>query len=83
MNDIFIRPLRLPSKVHAVTVTDRDGNFNIYVNDSICEASQKRAYNHEMKHILLNHFSDYHPVIVNELQAESENINNEVLLALT
>lgn len=70
MNDIFIRGVALPPKVYAVTVTDKDGNFNIYVNTDICPMAQKRAYQHELRHILLKHFSDCLPVVINELDAE-------------
>ena len=70
MGDVFIRPLSLPSKVHAVTVIDGDSNFNIYVNDSICREKQERACRHELAHIRKNHFYNCDPVVFNELDAQ-------------
>ncbi|WP_458862332.1 hypothetical protein [Acidaminobacterium chupaoyuni] len=69
MDRIFIRPLALPARVHAVTVTDENGDFNVYVNTQICSALQEDACVHELRHIRLQHFYDHEPVIINELLA--------------
>lgn len=70
MDNIFIRPLFLPPKVHAVTVIDDNGDFNIYINSEVCETQQKKAYSHELRHVKLNHFYDHDPVIINEMRAQ-------------
>lgn len=59
----------MPKSVHAVTVTDENGDYNIYINTHGCEAQQKRAQEHELRHVCLNHFYDHAPVIFNEMQA--------------
>lgn len=69
MGEIFVRYIKLPLKVKGVTVLDEDGNYNVYINILQSYAVQYRAVNHEIKHIKLEHFYDYEPVIHNEREA--------------
>lgn len=70
MNDIYIRPLDLPYSIYAVTVTDCDGNYNVYVNINRCPGAQDRSIKHELEHIKMCHLHNYEPVIFNEMQVE-------------
>ena len=71
MGAIYIRGLELPPTVRGVTVTDPDGNYNVYINLLLSDSARKRAVNHELIHIRKNHFENYDPVIVNELEANA------------
>lgn len=71
MGNIYIRGLPLPIKIKGVTVVDCDGNFNVYINTALSRDTQLKATEHELKHIKLDHFYDYEPVIVNELEANA------------
>lgn len=68
---IFVRHLRFPSdRVRAVTIPNDDGTFDIYINSRLPEELQKKALEHELKHIRKDHFYNEDPVWVNEEEAE-------------
>ena len=56
--EIFARLAPLPAKVKAVTVTDDNLVFNVFVSEYLCERSRLAALNHELNHIYENHFTD-------------------------
>ncbi|MFI3326401.1 MAG: hypothetical protein R3Y35_09535 [Clostridia bacterium] len=66
---VYIRGIEMPGSVKGVTVEDINGDYNVYVNTVLCPEARDRTYRHELKHIELNHFHDYNPVIINELEA--------------
>lgn len=66
---IVIRGIGLPCTVLGVTLPGADGDFYVYINTNVCEAKQKEAITHEIKHIELDHFYNDDPVIYNELEA--------------
>jgi predicted methyltransferase len=69
MGDVYIREIALPPTIEAVVQIDIDDDYNIYVNNSICEEKKKLAIAHEMKHIKNNHFYDDYNVALNEIEA--------------
>lgn len=69
--DVFIRLIPLPYTVEGVTVPNPDGTFSVYINSNLCSAKQQAAADHELHHIKKNHFYDCHPVVFNELSADS------------
>lgn len=69
MGLIFIRSIKLPDKVKGVTVTDPNGDFNVYINTKLSQSEQMKTADHEIRHIELNHFDNLDPVIINELEA--------------
>ena len=69
MNNIYIRGVALPGRVRGVTVKDDEDDYNVYINTQLCPETQRRAAAHEIKHIYQNHFYNYAPVIINELEA--------------
>lgn len=62
MYDIHIRYIKLPIRIYAVTVPDEYGDYNIYVNDSLCFNQQEKAIKHEIEHIENGDFEKYIPV---------------------
>lgn len=71
METIFIRGVELPPTIRGVTVTDSDGNYNVYINLLLSDEAKHKAVNHELIHIKNNHFENFDPVIVNELEANA------------
>ncbi|MDD3429312.1 MAG: hypothetical protein PHG02_04835 [Oscillospiraceae bacterium] len=69
MNCIFIRGACLPSRVRGVTVKDCDDDYNVYINQRLSPDTQRKAAQHEIRHIRMDHFYDEEPVIVNEIEA--------------
>lgn len=70
MEQIFIRLIALPLTVKGVTVTDKDGNYNVYINSCLNYETQNTTAEHELTHIRKQHFYDYNPVVINEMEAE-------------
>lgn len=66
---IYIRGIELPGSVKGVTVEDINGDYNVYVNTILCPEAIDKACRHELKHIELNHFRDFNPVVINEMEA--------------
>ncbi|MDD4565531.1 MAG: hypothetical protein PHE79_08700 [Eubacteriales bacterium] len=56
MNDIFIQEIRMPYKVRAMIMLDRENDdYVIYVNDYLSEEARLRAIEHEREHIGKGH----------------------------
>ena len=64
--DKIVRLIKLPSTVRGMTVTDSDGNYNIYINKNLSYEMQREAYQHEMAHIEEDDFSSNSSVAVLE-----------------
>ena len=56
MDDVFVRIMALPCGVNAVTVTDANCDYNVYINSSLRYYERRAAYRHEMAHIESGHF---------------------------
>lgn len=52
----FVRLVPLPASIDGVTVPNDDGTFDIYLNANLCEAKQQDRLQHEIKHIVEDHF---------------------------
>ena len=59
MNEIYVRLLALPMTIRGVTVTDDEGDYNIYINSSLTPDQQKHVLKHEMTHIERNDFDSF------------------------
>lgn len=79
MYDVFVRVLKLPNKVKGVTVTDSEGAYCVFVNSEISSDEQKRALEHELKHIKLQHFYNNLPVFINENEANNNDVQLKVV----
>ena len=51
MSDIRIRYKRMPCSIHAFTVREDVGSYDVYINPNISHEAQLKAYEHEVKHI--------------------------------
>ena len=71
MESIIVRGIELPPKIKGVTVIDGEGDYNVYINTLLSPDAQKRAQKHELTHIIKDHFYNYDPVIINEMEANA------------
>ena len=62
-NDVFVRLAKLPWFCKGFTLRDSDGNYNIFINDSMTREWQQDTYNHELAHINNGDFDSMEPVI--------------------
>jgi len=69
--------LPLPAKIHALTIPDENGDFTIIVNSDLDEMVQRRALEHELQHVVLNHFYDCNDVAVDEREANIRGLIND------
>lgn len=70
MERVHVRRVSLPRTVRAVTVTDPEGDYNVYLNGALPQEVQRAALEHELRHIHCGHFYNGKPVCRNELEAE-------------
>lgn len=54
--EYFVRLVPFPASVEGVTVPNDDGTFDIYLNADLCEARMRECLEHEIKHIMEDHF---------------------------
>lgn len=55
--DFTVRYIPLPTTIHGITVQDKNGYNNIYINANIGIEEQKKALVHEVTHIARGDFS--------------------------
>ena len=51
MNDIVVRLMPLPAHVRAFTMVDAQGDYNVYINESMSFEQRRRSVAHEKRHI--------------------------------
>lgn len=54
--DYCIRYVDFPCRVNGITVMDKDGFFNIYINSRLDYCQQQKAIQHEFTHIARGDF---------------------------
>ena len=64
--------LPLPDDIHGCTIETKSGRFIIAINAALPEAQKAKTLNHELSHIMLNHFSDKRPL--HEIEAEADRL---------
>ena len=69
MNTIT-RLLKLPPSVRGLTITDPDGNYNIYINQNHAHEMQVETALHEFAHIKNDDFHKDKPVAILESKAK-------------
>jgi len=72
-------------KVHALTIPDENGDFTIIVNDNLDDGVMRQALDHELKHVMLNHFYDCRNVAIDEKEANirgCKNVKNSNICAI-
>jgi Zn-dependent peptidase ImmA (M78 family) len=62
MKDVFIHVIPLPVSVRGVTVTDENNDYNIYINANLSQDQQKKALEHELKHIERDDFESFEDI---------------------
>ena len=55
MDDVYVRIVKLPSKVRGFSMPGMDG-MNVYISEDLDENQRLEAYDHEMKHIVNGDF---------------------------
>ena len=69
--DYFVRLVELPRTVNGVTLPNDDGTFDIYLNSLLTEDEQRTALEHEIEHIIQDHFyNDVKPI--RQIEAEAD-----------
>ncbi len=53
---ILVREIKMPLTIRAFTVPDANGDFNIYINESLSDAAKMKSLEHEKNHISRNDF---------------------------
>ncbi len=69
MNNVLIRELDFPSTVEGVTVTDTNGDYNVYINANLSPAKKQETLDHELRHIQCDHHYQDTSVADNEIEA--------------
>ena len=72
MEEIIVRVINLPAAVRGVTVIDEDGNYNIYINAKLSPDEQKKAIDHEKRHIDHYDFDSFEDIEDIEKRAEGK-----------
>ncbi|MDQ7095008.1 hypothetical protein REC12_15535 [Desulfosporosinus sp. PR] len=54
--ETYVRLIDLPITVKGMTVTDGEGNYNVYLNNKLSQNTIIKTYIHELKHIENNDF---------------------------
>ncbi len=71
MADIIFRVVDLPPSVRATVSTSPDGCYNVYINARLDKKRQKKAADHEMRHIEGDHLFRTSDVAFDEAEADS------------
>lgn len=50
--DFIVRVVNLPGDVHGALRVDSENFGNIYINDALCPEARRRAFDHEIRHLL-------------------------------
>ncbi|MDL2214215.1 hypothetical protein LJB76_01485 [Clostridia bacterium OttesenSCG-928-O13] len=69
MNDIIFDLVDMPEGVKGQVLPLPDGDYLVLVNSRYNFEQQREAFNHEVRHLLRNHYSDTRPV--SELETEA------------
>ena len=72
MEDVFVRTIPLPSKVRGFTSLDADGDYNIYINESLSPEAKERTLMHEISHISEKHLEYFYRNRADADQIEKE-----------
>lgn len=51
LEDVIVRIMELPVNVRAFTVTDEQGDYNVYLNCALSFEQQQKSLQHERRHI--------------------------------
>ena len=57
-----VRLVKLPGDIHGAVRLSEDGFINIYINDQLSPDAQRKAFEHELRHISNNDFYNDKPI---------------------
>lgn len=61
--DYFVRLIEFPNQAAGgVSMSNGDGTFSIYINTRCSPERQRKALDHELRHLIKNHFFRDEPV---------------------
>lgn len=69
--EYFVRLVALPCSVHGVTLPNNDGTFDVYINSQLPLDQQQDCLQHEIWHIMHDHFYQERPVSDCEAEADA------------
>lgn len=62
MDNIYLRCMPLPCKVHGMTVRDEEGDYNVYLNARETYEANQKTLQHELRHIRGDDFDRQAPI---------------------
>lgn len=62
MEETIVRLKDLPCGMNGMTILDSDGNYNVYINARLSVDDQRKAYQHELRHIRQDDFYNELPI---------------------
>lgn len=69
----FVRLVDLPRAVRGVTVPNEDGTFDIYLSLRLSPRLRRECLEHELRHVLRDHFYSDSPV--GDLERDADGVN--------
>lgn len=70
-NDVFVYFVKLPKGIREFVRPCADGNFTVYIDESLSESERIKAYAHAMRHIKAGHFDYGNEMSVQEMEFEA------------
>ena len=77
MDEIITKLKDLPTKFYGLTIRDKEGDFNIFINSRMSRERQIEAYEHELEHIRRGDFSRSGSVDIIEIHAHQSGGNEK------
>lgn len=71
-DDVFVRFIPLPIRVKGLVEPNEDGTFSVYINSNLSYFTQQEAYEHELRHIALDHLYVEKDIMDIEAEANGE-----------
>lgn len=69
-DDIFVRFVPFPPRVRGLVEPNDDGTFSVYINSNLSYFMQQETYEHELRHIVLDHL--YVEKDIEDIEAEAK-----------
>lgn len=66
MEETIVRLKDLPCGINGMTILDSNGDYNVYINARLSVDDQKKAYQHELRHIARDDF--YNDLTIQEAE---------------
>lgn len=76
---MIVRLVKLPPAVRGTTVTDEDGNYNVYINKNLNYETQIKVFEHELAHIQNGDFGSEESVMCLEERANYKSLKKDKL----